>query len=360
MSHSKLGAIGVDIGTHTVKLAQAMRTPRGVRLHRASVIPRPTTWNTSDTLATAQPLSSAAEIRAALSAGGFSGRDAACTLPMNVCQLRGLSIPPGSDDERRTMIADELADEWSGTRDAMAFDFWELESGAPDKGADRNTVEVLAATRLWVSQLVRDCRSAGLDCWALDGTPLAMARAVGLMADADSRQRTLAIDWGYGSATMCVVSDERPLYARRLHDCGFGMVLDAIGRELGVTRDEAQFLADTEGVLSELAGDHEDRQVQRAITDAAAPVIETLSREVSRTLQFLETQRRHLQPTAVWLFGGGATLRHIGARLEQLIRFPVKTWSLAVDGQAMPYAMGTRSALFAGAMALSALAWRAA
>jgi len=75
LSHSKLGAIGVDIGTHTVKLAQAMRTPRGVRLHRASVIPRPTTWNTSDALAAAQPVTSADEIRAALAAGGFSGRD---------------------------------------------------------------------------------------------------------------------------------------------------------------------------------------------------------------------------------------------------------------------------------------------
>ena len=52
-----------------------------------------------------QPCSSRAEIRAALECGGFSGRDAICAPPMNVCELRGLNVPPGSEQERRTMIA---------------------------------------------------------------------------------------------------------------------------------------------------------------------------------------------------------------------------------------------------------------
>ena len=108
---SKLGWIGVDLGTHTVKLAQAVRTPDGVRLRHAAVIQRPSPWPEGDALAVDEPDSSWPEIRAALECGGFRGRNAACVLPMNVCELRGLKVPQGDVHERRAMIASELADD---------------------------------------------------------------------------------------------------------------------------------------------------------------------------------------------------------------------------------------------------------
>ena len=56
----RLGWIGVDVGTHTVKLAQAVREGAGVRLHRAAVIQRPSSWNGDDGLAMEQPITSVA------------------------------------------------------------------------------------------------------------------------------------------------------------------------------------------------------------------------------------------------------------------------------------------------------------
>lgn len=357
MTRGRLGAIGVDIGTRSVKLAQVVRAPGGVGLYRAAVIPRFAPWNSSDRLAWDQPLSSGMEIRAAIDGGRFHGNDAVGALPMNVCQLRGLNIPPGTDVERRTMIADELTEEWAEQGSAMEFDFWELESGAPDKGADRNTVEVLAATRLWVSQIVRDCQRAGLACWALGGVPLAMARAVSLAGGLGGGRRVLAIDWGYSNTTICVVGEERPLYARRIHDCGFGLVVERIVRELGVTMDEAQFLVDAEGLCLRDDAESADAEIQRAVAEAAEPVLDSLIREIGRTLQFVEMQRRHLQPAAAWLMGGGATMRNVGEYLGERLDFPVETWNVAPASDTIPFAEGRRAALFAGAAALSAAGW---
>jgi Tfp pilus assembly PilM family ATPase len=247
----RLGWIGVDVGTHTVKLAQAVREGADVRLHRAAVIQRPTAWSGDDALGLEQPITSQPEIRAALECGGFVGRDAVCTLPMNVCQLRSLSVPPGTDRERRTMIADELAEDWAELRQPMEFDFWELDSTRGEKRTDGSNVSVLAASRLWVDQLWRDCRKNALDCWALDGTPLAMARAVALAGGLAGGRRVLAVDWGFSNTTLCVVGDERPLYSRRIHDCAFGLVLEAIMRAFDVTLDEAQHLAETQGLAAE-------------------------------------------------------------------------------------------------------------
>jgi Tfp pilus assembly PilM family ATPase len=364
----RLGWIGVDVGTHTVKLAQAVRTAGGARLVRAAAIQRTNDWSSEDALGRDQPQPSGDEIRAALECGGFWGRNAICAAPMNVCELRGLNVPPGTEHERRTIIGDELAAEWSERGMQVEFDFWELEAGKAEKGSDVFNVNVLAAPRPWVLQLARDCRSAGLDCWAVDGLPLALARSVGLAGGVPVGGRVLAVDWGYSNTTLCVVGDNRPLYARRIHGCAFGKVLDAIGRVFGVTLDEAQHLADTQGVVPADGGVRRpavaveathavDHEAQAAITDAAEETIDELARQIGRTLHFMESQRRHLQPSSIWLMGGGASMNNIGPRLAEQLRMAVHIWQIPADGGQMPWAAGPRAAVFAQAAALSALGW---
>ncbi len=359
-SAQRLGWIGVDVGTHTVKLAQAMREGASVRLHRAAVIQRATSWNGDDALALEQPISSYPEIRAALECGGFAGRNAICSLPMNVCQLRGLKVPPGSEQERRTIIAGELAEDWAESRNQMEFDFWETETAQADNGSDAFNVNVLAASRLWVAQLWRDCRQTGLNCWAVDGVPLAIARAVTLVGGGAGGRRSLAIDWGYSNTTLCLVGEDRPLYSRRIHDCSFGRVLDAIMEAFDVTLDEAQHLADTEGLTAPDGQTGTDPETQKAVTDAAADCLDELIRQIGRTLHFMDAQRRHLHPAAIWLLGGGASLRNVAPYLAHALGLPVHTWKLAADDAATSCAAGERSALFGGAAALSTAAWRAA
>lgn len=356
----RLGWIGVDVGTHSVKLAQVVRDGASVRLHRAAVIQRPTTWTGEDSLAQDQPISSQTEISAALDCGNFSGRNVICALPMNACQLRSLNIPPGSDQERRTIIADELAEEFAEIGNAMEFDFWEMEAARSDKGTDACNVSVLAASRLWVGQIWRDCRQAGMDCWAIDGLPLSMARAIGMVGGLGGGRRALAIDWGYSNTTLCIVGDNRPLYSRRIQDCGFGRVLDSIMEAFAITRDEAQYLAEAEGLALPEESGSDRTEIARAIASAAASSLDDVIRQTSRTLQFMEMQRRHLQPSAIWLMGGGASLRNIAPVLSQALSLPVHIFSLAAESEPIACAAGNRSAVFGNASALSALAWRAA
>jgi type IV pilus assembly protein PilM len=356
----RLGWIGVDVGTHTVKLAQAVREGTDVRLHRAAVIQRPSSWNGEDNLAMEQPLTSAEEIRAALECGGFSGRNAICSLPMNACHLRGLTVPPGTDQERRAMAADELAEEWAEKKVAMEFDFWEMEPGQADKTTDAFNVSILAVSRPWITQLWRDCRQSGLNCWAVDGVPLAMARAVSLAGEPGSGRRVLAVDWGYSNTTLCVVGDDRPLYTRRIHGCGFGKVLDEVRRICGVSLDEAQHLMDTQGVAPPESDSSADPQIQKAIADAMAETVGELVRQLKKTVHFLESQRRHLHADAIWLMGGGASTRNIGPYFDQAISLPVHICGATIQQSLSGETAPQRGAMFSSALALSALAWRAA
>ena len=194
----------------------------------------------------------------------------------------------------------------------------------------------------------------------LTGRPLAIARAVGLVAGRDRRRPALAVDWGYSNTTLAIVCDERALYSRRIQNCGFGRVLDAVSRTLGVSLDEAQHLVDTQGVARPQAEAQADLQIQAAITEAACDVLEELTRQLARTLQFAETQRRHVQPASVWVMGGGASMRNVASYLADALKIGVEAWYMPPDEGPIACAAEHRSAIFGGAAALSALAWRAA
>jgi Tfp pilus assembly PilM family ATPase len=356
---NRLGWIGVDVGTHAVKLAQAVRSPSGIMLRHAAVIQRTSAWSDDD-LGLAEPQTSRMEICAALECGGFSGRSAACLLPMNVCELRGLKVPFGEQKERRAMIANELADDWSDRPTPMEFDFWEVTVDKGSESADGFNVNVISVARPWIAQLAGDCQQARLDCWAVDGGPLAIARAVGLATKFRSDQRVMAIDWGFSNTTLCVVGAGQPLYARRLHDCSFRRCLESIQTELGVSLDHGQHLVDTHGVLAGDANVIGRHEIQVALTDAITETLNQLVEQVQRTLRFVESQRRHLHPTSVWLMGGGASVRNVGPYLSKALELPVHIWKVPSDPRSDYIAQGSQAALFGGAFALSTLAWRAA
>lgn len=361
---SNLGWIGVDLGTHTVKLAQAVRSPEGVRLRHAAVIQRPNPWSEQDSLALDEPDPSWPEILAALECGGFRGRSAACLLPMNVCELRGLKIPQGDEQERRAMIASELNDDESERATPIDFDYWELGTEKGLENSDGFNVNVMSVTRPWIDQVAADFQRARLDCWAIDGTPLAIARAIGLAAAPRNADRVVAVDWGFSNTTLAVVGKGRPLYARRLHNCHFRKCLEAIEDTLGVTRDHAQHLVNVHGVVAPGAesspGAGGEREIQVAITDAIADVLASLVEQIGRTLRFVESQRRHQHPAALWLLGGGASVRNIGPQLSASLGLPVSIWGVPIERDAEAPARGRQAALFGTAFALSALAWGAA
>jgi Tfp pilus assembly PilM family ATPase len=199
-----------------------------------------------------------------------------------------------------------------------------------------------------------------LDCWAIDGAPLAIARAVSLVAQPRSGERLLAVDWGFSNTTLCVVGKGRPLYARRLHDCHFRKCLESIEAALGVTLDHAQHLVDAHGVVVPGAVAEGQHEIQAAVTDAIADTVRSLVEQIRRTLRFVESQRRQQHPASLWLMGGGASVRNIGPYLSAALGMNVCIWSVPPDSQLDSVAQGRQAALFGAAFALSALAWRAA
>jgi len=235
----RTGWIGIDIGTSTVKAAQVVRSGRQLRLAAAAVVPRRKGWPIAD-LSDQPAISSADQIRAALSLrADFRGSRVAATLPMALCDVHVLDRTFDTELHQDRIIRQAIETATQRSADHLQFDAWTVEE--PDNGRSGRT-NIITAPQTWTDQLCEDIARAGGSCQAIDGLPLALARAVGMIQQGSHEAPAAALDWGFGRATFCLIVDSRPVYVRCLKECGFQRSLEAIAEHLQVTQDEAQRL----------------------------------------------------------------------------------------------------------------------
>ncbi len=351
------GWIGVDIGTRTVKLVQVERVGVELRLSEAVVIQRRRPLDADDGVEPL-PITSIDEIRTALSLGKrFSGRKAACILSMCSCDLKALDVPLGNSAEQRLEIAGQLNSMATSGNSDREFDFWQTHVPGEESRSDSENVSVLSVSQPWVAQIADDLSKAGLCCEALDGIPLALARAVQMTSDSSSREPVGVVDWGFGRATFCAVLDGRPVFVRCFQGCGFSSVTQSLCDALGVSLDEAQRLLIRHGLPDSPRSQSTPDELQVVIGDVATQPLGAIVHELNRTLSFLKGQRSALAPSRIWLCGGGGTVKNITGFLETRIGVPVEVWRWSNAGIRQQTVGEYPSGILVPAIAASSLAW---
>lgn len=350
------GWIGVDIGTDAVKLAQIERRGSRIALLEAAVVQRTAPWREGDNLMTL-PIQSDEEILTARSLGErFSGRNAAATLPMAVCELHSLQVSGITRTEQRAQVAEGLALALRENIDQREFDFWSTDYAPEKNRIVRENVTVMSIVRDWANRLTADHRAAKLACRTLDGTPLALARAVHLTDKQTDRGPVAALDWGFSRTTLCIVAGGRPIFVRNLRGCGFGQLLQQLQDALSLSHNEAQSVAITHGA-AESESNADTEALRCIVNEIVAPQLDHLIEELGRTLTYLKMHRAALLPHRLWLFGGGATMKDVGPLLTRRVGLPVAVWSLGDEVFHSESAGSSPAPLLGPAIALSALAW---
>ena len=342
------GWIGVDLGTHTVKLAQVERRGGRVQLVEALILRRHEPWEVDGQT----ELASSAEIRAGLSlGGGFAGTDAAAVLPMTVCDVRPCNIDGEQTPDVREAVRRQF-DSAHGADATIDFDYWHPSGAGRAAEAADNTL-AMAIPAVWTAQVAHDMGECGLVGQVLDGLPLAMARAVAL-GSPGLTEPVIAVDWGYKNATLCVVRRGQSAFVRALRDCGFATVLSTISRSLDLTADEAQKLLRDWGLPDRKHQVAEE--LQTVIEEVAREPLTAFTEELNRTITFLKQQRRSIAPTKLLLLGGGAAVKNIANYLHGKVELPVEVWRLG-GSRNTNSRHHTPIEMLGPAIALSALAW---
>jgi Tfp pilus assembly PilM family ATPase len=294
---------------------------------------------------------------ALLLSGRFSGRRAACALPMPLTDLHALHVPPGEGAQQRAMVAHELSAALAREGHDRVFDFWQTESAAHANAPGMVAVNVLSAPRAVVSRVAENLSRARLACEVIDGLPWALARAVALAYGPGAGPPIGAVDWGFESSTFSAVAGGRPLYTRHLRSCGVRLLVEAVGQALGLAEDESLRVLETYGLPDPERRDAVRSEIQEVVAEATASRLDEVAEELKKTISYFQTQYGEETLERLCLVGDGAAVENVSAHLSGEVGLPVDLWQLPGTATVGPGNSEKHPALLAIATALSALAW---
>jgi Tfp pilus assembly PilM family ATPase len=241
------GWIGIEWGTQTLRLAQVERCHGELRIVASAIVSRYGDFSASQKSLSAVPSWSAQELQTAIRSNPcFSGRRAACVLPMHLTELRQLTIPPANDAERYAMVSNEIALAHGETEEDLVFDYWNASAASPDAS---ESVNAMSASGSLVEKMTQTLAQAGLECEALDGLPFSLSRAVGFASGRENAP-VAVLNWGIASSMFCLVQNSEPLFTRHLRNCGLADLLEAVGKTLALPEEDVLDALATYGLPS--------------------------------------------------------------------------------------------------------------
>lgn len=330
------GAVGIDVGTATLKVAQVERIGSRFQLSACQLLPVIQTEGDAEIdVLPAWPLAGIAKYRS---------QDVVATLPRDTVVFRTLQLPFGTDGELRQLIDQELIE---STTEEQVFDFWTLDDGNPSRS---NTREVFATSlsKDVANQFGRDLLSVGLTCRTIDATPFAIARAVQMMKGHTKGFSTLAVDLGESATSITMVTNGQAMLFRELRDSGMGQISQSLMNGLKLSASDCQQLLRSPG-LQHFVESGSGSELRRAIFELTRKATDKVVGELQKTFRFVKSSAQN-PPQEVILFGAGADITGMDALLSNALQTPVKRWSIATR-----HSVDVPIHLFGQAAGLSAL-----
>ena len=316
---STRGWIGVDVGTRAIKVAQLYSDHGRLRLSAASVSVRSAEVNADSPRELASQFTTARAL-----AQNLRGSRAAATLSMSAC-----GVEPSSDDA--PIATDQCAGRWSA-----------------GPGSDYT----LSINSRRVEEAVEGLSLAGWQCEAIDGQPLAIARALRFSPDYQREELLGALDLGAASATFIGSTDGLARYVRRLHCGGMADVYQSVAQTLSLPPKDVSKLLRRFGATASTSDAGEAHVLRDAVKDAVFPLVQ----ELKRTLEHLSGKLRTPGPKRLFVFGEGGVIPGLSSLIGDALGLTVEPWRASAlerddDLADLP------DCLLGQAIALSALAW---
>jgi type IV pilus assembly protein PilM len=317
-------ALGLDVGSHTIKAVEFRQTLRDVEVGAMRAMP---TRDPGDSR------SLPARIESFLQMHQLPTDYVVCAVPGDRLTGRHLRFPFRDRRKLAQAVPFAIEDEVPFDLESMLVD-WERVGG--DKS--ESLVAVRVAPRAEVASILELLREIGAEPRVVEAEGLALGNLAGFF---DLGGVRALVDLGHRKTTLCLCVDGGPVASRTV-PVGGGALTDAVARERGVEPDEAERIKCEEGV-SRGGG-------------AVTAGLDRLAREIVRSLgsfKPLLTERGSADPSELTLLGGGAHLHGIDAYLAERIGVPARRLQAPPGDAGKALLAAGDPALFAPAAALA-------
>lgn len=291
-------ALGLDIGSSSIKVAELQRSGLSIRLKQYGVQPIP--FGSLENGEIKNPQMIADQIKKILSDLRIKSKTAALAVAGQTVVVRHIKFPMMSKDELDSGIRFEAERYIPYPIEDACFAY---EIISKDAGNNEMEVMIVAAQRHLIESHVQCLKLAGMQPLAVDVQPFALIRALGMLQNQNNK--TVAIlDIGAGTSDLVIYRSGSPRFTRIIPIAGHRLT-QAVANEMKKSVQEAEKLKVKYGnpLSDETTG--EAAQVSQAIR----PVLDELIVEVRRSLDYYRLQQRGEEVDQIVICGGGARLK---------------------------------------------------
>jgi type IV pilus assembly protein PilM len=292
------GPLGVDLGTHSVKLMQF--SADGSRLLAAERWDLPYAEKSSPAQREAALVEA---IKAARASQRFRGRDAVLCLSLGEMFVQNIRVPVARGEALAQIVRQETAGRlpFEGEPEIRFVDAGDVRQGE----ATKREVIVMASPKAALHRLLGVIERAELRPVAVDAEPLALARCFSRQyrRQEDRTMGALYVHLG-ASNTAVVIARGADLQFVKYVELGGRQLDEAVAAKLNMKLADAAALRRHDG---ERRGDRQDPEVARMLTESLGPVIDRLAGEVAMCLRYHSVTFRGQKLDRFVLCGGEAT-----------------------------------------------------
>lgn len=339
-------AVGVDIGSSTVKVVQLRRTGSGVELEKAAVVPiYPDGERPGDP--SQQRRAKVDAVRRAISTAGISAKNAVTSVSGESIIVRYLQLPEMPEDELKKALQWEAEEYIPFRLDEVNIDSMVLGQSEGDGG--RVDVLLVSAKKDLVEEHLGIIREAGLTPKIVDVDSFAFLNCYENNYDISPEECIALVNIGAEITGISILIGNTSRFTRDI-SVGGEKITSAIRSHLRCAYAEAESLklthgaappnvessaanesavgglADTiRGTVESMTTTGDDAvNPEDQVASAVQGVLGELVSEVRRSIEFFENQMRGTSVSRVVLGGGGSMLANLRGHFEKELGLPTE------------------------------------
>lgn len=318
--------IVVDISRGSIKLAACETAGEAVRFRTITAIPLP---RSSDPMGRLDDSAVIELIRNEVVRNGWQGMGAACLLSRSTTSTQSFVLPVMPEDEARQAIELKLHETLHFSVDEACFDYRTIREFS-DEGHPRTLTLVAAAHQDTVRRAINVLRDAGL-------VPVAVSAAAETLANlayharlCNDSEATIHVDIGDDSTILNLFQGRMLRFSREI-DTASQTFTAALMRPIITATGTLQLDHAQAEEVREVAGcplDDDDEELPHGVRSAEIlplidPVVQRLTSEIERSVDYLSDLTGSAQADRVVLSGPASRMRNLGPLIEEALGIPV-------------------------------------
>lgn len=308
-SSKSKAVVGVDIGTHSIKVVELSGSSANPRVLAWGVAPLPVDAFSENAIANSEAIADV--LNSVIVKSGVKCENVAVAISSSHAITKILGMPADINDvELEEQISIEALHFIPYPIDEVNIDFEVVGKSASND--QENDVLLVACRRTIVDAYIDLIESAGMTLKYVDIDTYAIERVYRSQNNlgANSEEPVAIFDIGTANSHLMVVDGERVIYSRH-QNFGAAQLIKLIRKEYGVSADEANEILNS----SQPPGDF--------VTSVQEPFAEMLQQEVNRALQFFYSSSSYTNIDSIVLCGACCGLDGLAGDLEVKMRAKV-------------------------------------